>query len=261
MARVLGQDIGATIINQDLYEISATQKHRLGTRLVRGDKVYKYAKAIATFTSTKILARSYYHQHICYAAIQAASPIGSNLIYVTVGAGDGIANDGTFAAHALEGGSIVIFDATTSEWLNFGIVDNNAAVSGGTMTITLDGDLPIATAVGDYVEAMANPYMVTDVNTQDRYCFMGLPMRLMTTTYPYGWLQTWGPCWVNPQPLVGVSGPSQPVMEVVARHDGSIDVPIYNDANVRQAQRVGYVMTVAQDGTQGAPFIMLQISQ
>jgi hypothetical protein len=196
-----------------------------------------------------------------YAAIAAVSPEGANYLYVTVGAGDGIANDGTIAAHALEGGYIALFDASTDEWMNYCIRDNNAAVSGGTITITLDGELPYATvAASDYVEAMATPYLTTCTNTQDRYAFLGLPMRLATTTYPYHWLQTWGPCWVNPQPLLGVSSPSAPKVQAVARHDGSIDLYAYGTAGITSSQFVGHVLTVAQDGTQGAPFVELQIS-
>jgi hypothetical protein len=195
-----------------------------------------------------------------YAAINTASPIYSNQIYVTVGAGDGIANDGVVAAHCLEGGYVVIMDASTDEWMNFCIRDNNAAVSGGKLTITLDGELPYATTTSDYVEIMQTPYLTTCTNTQDRYAFLGLPMRLATTTYPYHWLQTWGPCWVNPQPLLGVSSPSAPKVQAVARHDGSIDLYAYGTAVITSSQLVGHVLTVAQGGTQGAPFVELQIS-
>jgi len=260
MAKVLGSDVGATVLNQDIYEISATQKHRLGTRVQIGNRVFRYAKAIQSYTTTKLLARSYYHQHICYAAINTASPIYSNEIYVTVGAGDGIADDGVIAAHSLQGGYVVVFDASTDEWMNYCIRDNNAAVSAGKLTITLDGELPYATTTDDHVEIMATPYLTTCTNTQDRYAFLGLPMRMATTTYPYHWLLTWGPCWINPQPLLGVSGPSQPKVQAVARHDGSIDLFVYSDANVAGAQRVGHVLTTAQDGSQGAPFIELQIT-
>lgn len=260
MSKTLGAGLGATVLNQDIYEISATQKHRLGTRVQIGNRVFRYAKAIQTYTTTKLLARSYYHQHIMYAAINAASPIYSNEIYVTVGAADGIANDGVIAAHALEGGYVALFDASTDEWMNYCIRDNNAAVSAGKLTITLDGELPYATTTSDHVEVMATPYLTTCTNTQDRYAFLGLPMRLATTTYPYHWLLTWGPCWINPQPLLGVSSPSAPKVQAVARHDGSIDLYAYGTAAVTSSQLVGHVLTVAQDGTQGAPFVELQIS-
>jgi hypothetical protein len=263
MGRTLGQDIGATVLNQDIYEISATQKHRLGTRVVRGDRVFRYAKAITTMTVTSQLAYSYYRQLISYAAIATASPIGSNKIYVTVGAGDGIAADGVIAEHSLEGGYVVIFDGGTAAVYNFAIKDNNAAVSGGTITITLDGELPIATtATTDIVELMGNPYMVATGTQGYMRPFMGLPTRLLTTTYPYGWLQTWGPCFLVCQPDVGVSTNANNLFnDVVARHDGTGDIATYNAGDVAHAQRIGYVLSFTVDGTsQAAPFVFLQIA-
>jgi len=260
MGRTLGAGVGATVLNQDIYELSDVQKHRLGTRVQRGDCVYRYAKAIQTYTRNNMLAHSYYHQHIMYATIAVASPIGSNLVYVTVGAGDGALNDGAFAAHDLEGGTICVQSADDTGRYTFSIRDNNAAVSGGTMTVTIDGELPVATvATTWHVDAIASPYLVSCTNTQDRYCFMGLPMRIATTTLPYHWLQTWGPAGPISQPLVGVSSPSAPVVTVVARHDGTLDVPVTGSVCL-YAQRVGYVMSVAQDGTQGLPFVFLQIA-
>ena len=254
--RTLGAGNYATLINQDIYELSATKKHRLGTTVRRGDRVFKYSQAIDSFTRTSLLASSYYHQDIMYAAIATASPIGSNKLYVTVGAADGIANDGAFAAHSLEGGHVVIFDATANENMYFGILDNNVAVSGGTMTITLDGELPIATVITTWhVEVMGSPYRVTGTNMGGARWFAGLPMRMATTTNPYFWLQTWGPCWIAPQAGVGASAN---VGKAVARHDGSID--IHSTAGYEEAQVVGSVMTYSQTGTQGAPFIFLQIA-
>jgi len=264
MGRTLGAGVGATVLNQDIYEISATQKHRLGTRFMRGDCVYRYAKTQTAITDNSALVWNTYHQDISYAAIATASPIGSNQIYVTVGAADGIANGGVFAAHSLEGGSLVIFINGTASILCFGILDNNAAVSGGTMTITLDGELPVATiATTSIVEAMGSPYLVSSGNSGGFRGFQGAPMRLTTTDYPYLWLKTWGPHWVSPQTNVGSAANRN---QVCVRHDGSIDLPggatLMKDGNplyTENAQLVGYCITHAQDGTQGAPIIMLQI--
>ena len=250
-----GSDLGVTASPQDIYELSSTQKLRLGTKLVRGDRVFRYAKAIETFVKTSTLCYSTYHQDINYAAIATASPAGSNKIYVTVGAADGVANDGAFAAHSLEGGSLVIFDATANENMYFDILDNNAAVSGGIITITLDGELPNATvATTFHVEAIGSPYRVSNGNPSGLRYWAGLPMRMATTTNPYFWLQTWGPCWVAPQASVGASAN---LGSVRARHDGSLD--IHATAGYEDAQIVGSVMSYAQGGTQGAPIIMLQI--
>ena len=256
MGRTLGRDEGATVLNQDIYELSATQKHRLGTRVRRGDRVFRYAKAIETFTKTSTLCYSYYHQDIMYAAIATASPAGSDKIYVTVGAADGIANDGTIAAHALQGGHVVIFDATANENMYFAIKDNNAAVSGGIITLTLDGELPLATTITTYhVEVIGSPYRVGNGNPGGLRWWAGLPMRMATTTNPYLWLQTWGPCWAAPQSSVGASANHG---TVVARHDGSLDVQ--DTGGYSDAQIVGSVMSYAQDGSQGAPFIFLTIA-
>jgi hypothetical protein len=261
--RTLGQDIGATVLNQDIYEISATMKHRLGTRCVRGDKVYKYAKASTLLTTTHLLAHSAYHQHIMYAAIQAAVAAGNSRIAVTVAATDGAANNGAFAVGDLAEGTIAIFDADTAEWLNFTVRDNTVRAAGtGTLYIDLEGELPIALTTSDHVEVMCTPYIVNTTNTQDAYCFMGLPMRLATVAEPYFWLQTAGPCFIDPQADVGINAASQPNVQVVVRHDGSVDICTYDEAGVRHAQMVGHVMTFGTFGTmgQGAPFINLQIS-
>jgi hypothetical protein len=260
MSRTLGANVGATVINQDIYELSDTQKQRLGTKCVRGDRVFKYAKATAALTNTSQAVYNTYHQDICYAVCPTASPVGSNKVYVTVGAGDGIANDGAIAAHALEGGYIAVGITGTNR--NYAIVDNDAAVSGGTVIITIDGELAVATvAATTYVEVMGSPYRVTSGIAGYARGFMGIPMALATVASPYLWLQTWGPCWVAPQDNVGMGASTTTSHEVVFRHDGSLDLAVLHDGITNTyAQHAGFVMTRAQDDTQGAPFIMLQIS-
>ncbi len=258
MGRTLGADLGVTVANQDIYELSATQKHRLGTRLVRGDCVYKYAKATGAITRNDHLVYTTYHQCLNYVSIVTASPIGSNKLYVTVGAADGIADDGAFAEHALEGGHLVIFINGTQSVLRYQIRDNNAAISAGTMTITIDGELPIATiASTSVVEAIGSPYLIKESNAGGVRGFMGAPVRKMTVALPYGWIQTWGPTWLSPQSRVGAA---QYKNALVARNDGSIDIVSGESAMTDDGQRVGYVISYSQAGGQGAPIIMLQIS-
>jgi len=265
MSRVLCSDVGATVLNQDIYEISATQKQRLGTRVVRGDKVYRYAKAGATMTSNATAAWAIYNQTISYASIQAAAAIGDSTVKITVAATDGVANDGVFAVDALAGGSILI--ALTSgyaEIFHFTIAGNLAKISGsGTLTVYLDGELPVAITTSSFAEAMVSPY--SDVRTGNHGGFamcLGVSQRLLTTTYPYGWIQTWGPTWIAPQAAVGKLWHNQ---EAYFRDDGSIGVRIGGgdpggDAYVQNAQVAGVVMCHAQDNSQGAPFLFLQVA-
>lgn len=262
MSRALGgSGFGALVANQGLHERSSTQKHRLGTPLRRGDCVYKYAKHAAAMTLTHRLAWSTSHQDIMYAAIPTANPIGDNEIHVTVGAADGVNNDGEFLVHCMQGGHLVIFYAPAV--LSNGVVavfqirDNTAAVSGGDMTITIDGELPRATVVGtSIIEAMASPYIVSTGDPAGVRWMVGMPMHLATVAEPYVWLQTWGPTWCAPQSRVGDAANNG---TVVARHDGSLDVS--DQAGYANAQIVGSVMNYSQAGGQGAPFVYLQISR
>ena len=264
MARVLGADSAAIVLNQDIYEISATAKHRLGTRVQRGDRVYRYVKAGAAMTSNAVACWSIYNQTIASSSVQAAAPAGQNYVYVTVGSSEGLANDGVFAKDDLAGGSILI--ALTSgygEIFNFMITSNDALAAAGTLKIYLDGELPVALTTSSYVEAHASIY--SDVRHGDMGGFamcLGVSMRLLTAAAPYGWIQTWGPSWLASQPAVGLGAHAQ---EAVFRDDGSIG--LRTDATAPggtaytiNGQTAGVVMCHAQNNTQGAPFLFLQVA-
>jgi hypothetical protein len=154
--------------------------------VVRGDKAYRYAKVVAALTSLAIPVVNLYHQDIMYAVCPTTAVIGSNVVEVTVGAGDGIANDGVEAAHSLEGGSILFFDdATFNHCYNFTILDNAAAVSGGHMKITIDGTLPEEiTGAAWHAEVMGSPYIVNGANVGTASCAnraaQGYPMAFAT---------------------------------------------------------------------------------
>ena len=264
--KVEGSDRGATIINQGIYEISATQRHRLGTRLVRGDRVYKYAKAGCTL-ATQILAWYNDYGVSSYAAVPTASAYGQPTLYATIGATDGVAADGVVAAHELQGAWVTVFNlnaGAASTDFTFQILDNNAVASGGgTVTLTLDSDLPYAATTSAATEITGNIYSdVRTGNSGGHRGMVGVAMGAATTTLPYFWLQTWGPTWVAPQAAVGATAM---VNQVVARHDGSLDTCglVADDAYGNQlCQHVGFVITRVAGGaeTQGTPLIMLQIS-
>jgi len=259
MGRTLGSDIGATVLNQDLYEISAVAKHRLGTRVVRGDRAFRYAKASKTLTKNELAVHPVDLHYIRNAVIPVTAPIGSDRVTVTVHSGDGQAGDGVIAAHEMQGGHVMFYKAGANEWMTFGIVDNTVAAS-NRITLTLDGELPVAlTAAADYCEeGMGCPYYnVNHDNANGTRPFLGMAMRLATVAEPYFWIQTWGPARFAPQ--AGVGTPAN-VNVCVFRHDGSIDVPVFNDANLKYAQHAGFVMTRLKNGDQAAPFVFLQVA-
>lgn len=257
MSKVLGAGLGVTIPSQDIYEISATQKQRLGTRLQRGDRVFRYVKTSKTLTDNELAVHPVNAHAIRNAAIPTVSyPIGSTKIKVTVDASDGEARDGVILAHELEGGHVMFYKAGANEWIVMGVLDNGLAAS-NLIELTLDGELPIAlTHTVDYCEeAMASPYLnINHDNADGKQPFMGMAMRLLTVAEPYGWIQTWGPARIAPQD--GNIGTTGDTMNVMFRHDGSLD--LHSDGDNRQ--HAGFVLTQLAASAQAAPFIFLQIS-
>lgn len=262
MSNQLNSNIGLVVGGQGLYELSATRKHPLGSRMVRGDKVYHYAKSGETMTSNATLARCSHAQTIMYAAVAADASPETNILTVTVANTDGLAHDGAFAKDDLAGGSVTIFtDAAVNYILHHDIVGSSVvAAGGGTLTLTLGENLGLAvTAATSKVEVMCSQYLdvTTAGNDGGRFPFVGVPMRVATTTEPYHWVQTWGPCWVAPSANVGLAFNN----EVIAVANATIDVQVAADADKMYAQHIGYVLTHPNGAdTQAAPFIFLQIA-
>lgn len=269
--RTLGSDVGATILNQDIYELSKTQKHRLGTRVVRGDAVYRYAHCKTAYLSNERAVRPYKLHMVRNAAIPTAPAVGASQVIVTVHTDDGALNTGVIAAHELTGGRVIFLvaytDANVSSWLNMGIRDNTAVGSaGGAMTITLDGELPLVPTYCE--EIIANPYrnliwsgIGGGQGTANNALFVGVPVRLATADLPYHWVQTWGPVRVSCEATVKVSGSTgDQRADLVINDDGAFKLCITDNDYTYHAQRGGVGMCMLEAGTQAAPFVYLQIA-
>jgi len=258
----------ATQTAYGLYVADAVQRFGFGQRFLTNDgRVFKYARAGATL-DVDHLAQSVVAQEIAYAAAPRAASAGDTKVSITVGASDGPSSNGALAADYLQGGYVVIFSDSVVTMLRQ-IVGNTVVASGGTSILTLDFPLNAAVATADsYLEAMASPYRSIKASTtgDTNRGFIGLPL-VEATSGQHCWIQTWGPCWISPQADVGATGHS---IQVVARYDGSIqehenysagDTPTVSEyRNGVAQQHVGFVLSHATAGTQGAPFIMLQIS-
>jgi hypothetical protein len=178
---------------------------------------------------------------------------------MTVGTTDGPAANGALAANYMEGGYVVVYSNSVATFVAQIRSNTVVAANGGTTILTLDSEIPVAiSASTSYIEAMPSPYVsIQTGNSGGNYPFVGVPLVALSTTYPYGWIQTWGPTWLAPQAAVGATANYN---TCVFRHDGSIDVPIYNSAYTMYSQHAGHVLTRASAGTQGAPFIFLEVA-
>lgn len=239
----------------DLSVADSTQKYPLGTKYVDGERVWKYALFGGT-VNPDLGAHNTQYQPVGYSAIAAATAQYATQLTFTLSASDGHAADGAIAADELAGGYCVIFDASSKAIKRQ--IQSNAAVAagGGTMTLDLTDPIPVALTTSDHIECIANPYRNVTASTSNSYGVVGIP-ELVYTSGQYGWLQTWGPCWVAPQAAVG-SGSNNDIC--IFRHDGSIDELDYSAATNNKGQIAGYVMCWPAAGTQGAPFVFLQIS-
>jgi len=240
-----------------IYVAETTQRFMLGAKVMTWDgRLFKYALAKGTLNAD-LLAKSYATQNLAFATVGAGDgrAAGDTDIKVPFGAADGYANSGLVVEDELAGGYVVIFSDTVVT-MNRGIVGNTGIASAGDVVIYLDAPLNAAVAPAtSFVEAMGSPYYDVRNDSDGSKTCVGLPV-VEATTGQYCFLQTYGPTWVAPQSGVGAT---TLIRAVYARHDGSLDIRSGVGTNVTD-QRVGYVLQNAQAGTQGAPFVQLQIS-
>lgn len=254
---VAGQDGYGNLNHPDLSKADTQKQYPLGTIYVDGDRVFKYVASFGTL-NPDLGAKDVQPQSVAYATIAANAVQYATTIVIDVAASDGRSGDGAIALNYLAGGYLVVFDASASAF-NRQIVSNTlVAGGGGEMTVVLSDPIPKALIENtDHAECMASPYSYVSLSTSEKYAVVGMPV-LVYTTGQFGWLQTWGPCWIAPQAAVG-SGSNNRIC--IFRHDGSIDELDYNDSYNNKGQIAGYVMQNAQNGGQGAAYIYLQISR
>ena len=251
-----------------IYQHSSVKHpdYNVGDRVALPDgRVFRYAKAAGTM-NPECLAQHETGQHIGFVALGANQVIGDKEVTLTVAAAThGSGGAGIIAEDELRGGYIIIFD-DSSKAMNRGIVGNTALAADGTsITIYLDGELTADLVSGtDHAECIASPYLDLidgDAIQSKTRGFLGLPMSVATDG-EYFWVQTWGPCWVAPDNGNSATdlGNVNYSLQAVARFDGHVSSHIYNDGETPLSQHVGFVLSRGAGVTQGAPFLMLQIS-
>jgi len=264
-----GLETGQTAL-QAITAIAATQNCRIGTRRVTWDgMVYRYTAAESTLKTT-YLAHSYNsRQEVGYSSVTTGASAGGNTIIFTLSGSDGDGS-GNLALNYLKDGIVCIdMGQTNADALyQMRILSNTLVSSGGACTLVVDGVFPLAITDSMSIEAMASPYksLVNDGTLTARHVsYMGLPQRAATAVIPYSWILTWGPCWVTPNNALAThnAGNADYSSALVAHPNvsgGSVGPHDDDYALSEYMQHVGFVLSWAQAGTQGAPFMMLQIS-
>lgn len=166
-------------------------------------------------------------------------------------------------------GGMVIFH-THTEYADFtrGIVGNDATDSSGYVKIYLDAALHIAVTTSFGVETCPNPYRFLSYRSAavaggpggDAYSSVaGIPTRKTTAANQYVWIQTWGPCWINPQGSIGYT--------VIASRrllwftdEGSIICVNSAGDDTAMRQIAGFLLTAEDASGTGPPLVMLTIT-
>ena len=246
---------------QGINVVSRTQRYEIGSRLQLGNKVYHYAfvGVGATGLAAHMGAKVRNQQDIGFSGLPAggAAPAGSWSLLLTIGAGDGPAQNGSFPANYLRHGTIVLRTVATN--FNRGILSHPAKAAGaGTLRIQLDAPTPVNLIVGNQQEAIANRYAqvvhqsmcVASVSWQP---VVGFPT-VDAIAGDYLWLQTWGPCCCIGAVTVG-GAPDQ----ITAYVDSNAALaPFATHGGIQQI--IGTVLASGVvAGGQGAPFVDLHL--
>jgi len=248
-------------VPQGIDVVSRTQRYQIGSRLQILDKVYHYAlvgvgaAGLAAGHGAKLRNP----QDIAFHGLPAAGAVaaGSWNLTITVGATDGPAQSGVIPANYLRGGTVIVRTAATN--FNRGILGHPAAVAGA-LVLALDAPTPVAIIAGNQVEATASRYanVTSNVVAAVQWTPMvGIPT-IDAIAGDYTWLQTWGPCCCIGAGGDGANNPGGAInaIDVYATGDGGLR----SQAPSVVQQRIGYIIsTGSAAGTQGAPFVMLQL--
>lgn len=211
--------VGTVTPVQTIYEASATPKHSIGERFAAGDgRVFYYGKASTAIAAGQLTApdqsdggpfliavdgacvaitaanRRKFHNDEGK-AITAALAIGDYGVGVTHASYlDGIV-DGQLA-----GGFIFLNDTGTANHY-YKIADNTAhsSVTADVVEILLEDPIAVATVDATCsVSVMQSPFMqlaLCDGDVDEHPS--GVPAIALSTTTPYGWIQTWGECCIK----------------------------------------------------------------
>lgn len=246
-----------------LYESGTTinPDYRVGDRVVLPDgRVFRYAKA------TNIIANI--QQGVKFWTLKSegvgytsatASAIGDTDI--TVDGGD----EGDWDLDELRGAFIIIHTHTDLKHQFRGIVGNSVSDSDGNITIYLDSPLTHTITSSHSVEVHLNPYSsVRQANSTtgkpgSHYSSVaGIPNKHTTVANEYLWIQTWGPCWVNPHGTLGYASTAGE-RQLIFDWEGSVSFEGDAVGTGASMQDAGFQIERQTSGT-GSAFFMLQIN-
>ena len=214
------------------YAESTTQEFPLGTKLVKGDRIYRYAySGTGMAAGVPLQSAATLHADADKDLVPAAiSAIGAYTVTLT-----GTANT-VCAANYYKEGYLNINDGT-GEGHSYKIKSHTACTGAATFVITLYDPIVIALAATSATQCglSKNPY---DSVIATAAVLTGVPVGIAThawTTNTYGWIQTGGPCSVVAHAAIA-RGMAVLVGTTAAKADPNVD-------NASTLQIIGFALT------------------
>lgn len=250
---------GQTVL-QALNVAQTTQNCLVPTRRVTWEgRVFKYARATVAVPQTHFGLKFWYElgDGVAYTTLTQKEDAGESTLTIDTGATE------SFAKDELVGGYVIVHTHTVKHDMVRRIVGNTLAAVSSSMTITVDVPWPIDLAVAFDVEVLPNPYMGLQQRAAPQLAgchyssVAGMPQVKSTDANSFHWIQTWGPCWVNPLAPLGTEKLTDR-RSVFFDYEGAI-TKVGPIATTSFMQIAGFIINAEQTAV-GPPLIMLQIS-
>jgi hypothetical protein len=167
---------------QSIYEESATQNYRIGTRLVQDERVFRYTYAQEDLI--KMMGAYNHSQWPINAALLTQATAGQWTITVP---------ENACAQDDYAGGWIVMFTAP----MQMRRILGNDASDGTEAVLYLDGPWEGTGIIGTWVTGYTSMWRnvrCPPAPAPDYISFVCIPLIMVTSGY-YFWGQTWGPCY------------------------------------------------------------------
>ena len=248
MGRIRNADIGATMVAQSIHEESEAQKHKLGERLVLGDRVFRYAKAGAALDQGFLLESAELGGALTTAQIDlavAAAAVGDKTITVTT-----LTTAQTVNRFAEGYASIVSDTNAHGAGVAYKIRSHPVQSAAGALVLTLYDEVHKAITTDCKVSLCTSLYYAVKQTADSTAVGMPMGVSLIDVQSAYFfWAQTWGPAAV-------LTGSNAIVDSAIIRglEDGESD--IQGTAGI--TPEIGYAIEAGADGD--FPLMFLRIA-
>ena len=242
---------GADPTQAGVYSTGLKRKHQIGTRHRIGDRVFHYGHAVGSAVKAGFGAQNDGIYRNIGGGVVSARSIGDMWVDILL---DSTEYSATWfgTKNNMVGGMMVMAGQTIPSFRM--ITGHEKGGTDATIKVYLDGPLVQATDAAAMIEMAQNPYNQLRNDGGTQHSVMGVaPMTGVDGSY--GWFQSWGPCWCNPDLPVG---DTQYWRTVVFMEGGGIRS--FDDATAENGHQVaGFVIDQTSALADNPPFIFLQI--